>query len=289
MANDHDHEHSEKDSIQMPAPSAWPMTMAFGITLMAAGVVTHVSLSVVGLILTLRAIVGWWQQVIPTEEHEWVPLVALRDRPLPVSTAGRSIATIKINATQHRQRRRVPETIHPYMAGVWGGLGGAVAMAGLACLYGLVAQHSLWYPINLLAAMVLPSISGSSVEALRTFKPAAFGIASIAHVLISILVGVLYAVTLPMFPRHAPIWAGIAVPLFWSGLLAATLNLTNPVLSERVNWPWFVFCQLGFGAVAGFIAAKTQRIDNMADLPFLERAAIEGGYGRGLSDDGENK
>jgi uncharacterized membrane protein YagU involved in acid resistance len=285
MANDHDHDHSHKDSVELPAPTAWPMTLAFGITLMGAGVVTHYTVSIVGLIIALRSVVGWWRQVIPVEEHEWVPLVPLRERPLPVSTAGRSVATVHVLAKGHQNRHQIPFEVHPYTAGIWGGLGGAVVMAGLACLYGLIAQHSLWYPINLLAAMILPSISGSSVEALRTFNGAALGIASIAHILISMLVGVLYAVTLPMFPRHAPLWAGFAVPLFWSGLLAATLNLTNPVLNQRVNWVWFVICQLGFGAVAGFIAAKTQRIETRQDLSFYERAAFEGGRGA----EGEDK
>jgi hypothetical protein len=126
--------------------------------------------------------------------------------------------------------------------------------------------------------MMIPSVANSTVEGLRSFNPLAFGIAFVAHGLISILVGVLYAATLPMFPRRAPLWAGFAVPLFWSALLAATLNLINPALNERVNWVWFVICQIGFGAVAGFVAAKTQRIDTMQNLPFVERAAIEGQF-----------
>jgi hypothetical protein len=173
----------------------------------------------------------------------------------------------------------IPEKVHPYMAGVWGGLAGGVAMAVLACIYGVVAQHSIWYPINLLAAMVIPAAANSSIEGLRAFDALSFIVALIAHGFISILVGVLYTVTLPMFPRRAPLWAGFIVPLLWSALLAATMEFTNPTLNQRVNWLWFVLCQIGFGLVAGFIAAKTQRIDTMQHLPFLERAAIEGQFG----------
>ena len=39
-----------------------------------------------------------------------------------------------------------------------------------------------------------------------------------------------------------------------------------------------VLCQLGFGLVAGYVAAKTQRIDTMQNLPLLERAGIEGQF-----------
>ncbi len=100
----------------------------------------------------------------------------------------------------------------------------------------------------------------------------------IGHGIISMLVGVLYAVTLPMFPKRAPLWAGFLVPLFWTGLVAATLEFTNPALNARINWPWFIVCQIGFGLVAGFVAAKTQRIDTMQNWSFIDRAAFEAQY-----------
>jgi hypothetical protein len=262
------------------------MILAFGITLMGAGLVTSLAVTVAGVIISVRAAVGWWGQVIPHEEHEFVPCRARAEWAAPVRTSGRSVAALRVGVGHHRMR--IPEKVHPYTAGLWGGLAGGAAMAALAAVYGIFAQHSIWYPINLLAAMVIPSISGSSVEALRTFHPLGFVVAFVAHGCISILVGLLYAVTLPMFPRRAPLWAGFIAPLFWSALLAATLDLTNPTLNERVNWVWFVICQLGFGLVAGFVAAKTQRIDTMQNLPFLERAAIEG-HIRESDADGENR
>jgi uncharacterized membrane protein YagU involved in acid resistance len=272
MADEHTEVHP-KDSVELPAPSSWPMVLAFGITLLGAGLVTHWVVSLIGIIITGRAAIGWWHQVIPHEEHEFVPYRPLAERAVEIRTSGRSVATLRVGVGHHRMH--VPEKVHPYTAGIWGGLAGGVVMAGLACAYGLVAQHSLWYPINLLAGMVIPSLTNASVEALRTFNGVALAVAVVAHGLISILVGVLYAVTLPMFPRRAPLWAGFLAPLFWSALIAATLDLTNPALEKRVNWLWFVLCQLGFGLVAGYVAAKTQRIDTMQNLPLLERAGIE--------------
>jgi uncharacterized membrane protein YagU involved in acid resistance len=272
MADEHTEVHP-KDSVELPAPSSWPMVLAFGITLLGAGLVTHWVVSLIGIIITGRAAIGWWHQVIPHEEHEFVPYRPLAERAVEIRTSGRSVATLRVGVGHHRMH--VPEKVHPYTAGIWGGLAGGVVMAGLACAYGLVAQHSLWYPINLLAGMVIPSLTNASVEALRTFNGVALAVAVVAHGLISILVGVLYAVTLPMFPRRAPLWAGFLAPLFWSALIAATLDLTNPALEKRVNWIWFVLCQLGFGLVAGYVAAKTQRIDTMQNLPLLERAGIE--------------
>jgi hypothetical protein len=262
------------------------MVIAFGITLLGAGLVTYFVVSLVGIVITAVAAVGWWRQVIPYEAHEFVPCRPREEWAAEARTSRRSVATLRVGVSHHRMR--IPERVHPYTAGVWGGLAGGAAMAGLACLYGLVAQHSLWYPINLLAGMVIPSITTASVESLRAFNGLALGVAVIAHGVISILVGLLYAVTLPMFPKRAPLWAGVLVPLFWSALIAATLNLTNPALEKRVNWLWFVLCQIGFGLVAGFVAAKTQRIETMQNLPFIERAGFEAQFGERPPDE-ENR
>jgi hypothetical protein len=54
--------------------------------------------------------------------------------------------------THHQHRARLPLEVYPISAGVKGGLVGSVVMAVLAILYGLIVQHSVWYPINLLAA-----------------------------------------------------------------------------------------------------------------------------------------
>ena len=36
-------------------------------------------------------------------------------------------------------------------------------MAVLAMLYGLIVQHSIWYPINLLAAAGVPSLANADL------------------------------------------------------------------------------------------------------------------------------
>ena len=51
-------------------------------------------------------------------------------------------------------RAWLPLHTHPISAGLKGGLAGGVAMAVLACAYGVLKAGSIWYPINLLAASV---------------------------------------------------------------------------------------------------------------------------------------
>ncbi|MBV9405834.1 MAG: hypothetical protein JO211_10850, partial [Acidobacteriaceae bacterium] len=137
-------ERSQHESVQLPAPTFWPIVFCFGLTLLFAGLLTHWVVGAVGLIITFRAALGWWHNVIPHEEHEQVPIdPALR--PAPIIAEARSVVRLRVGEAQHRVR--IPEEVHPYSAGILGGLAGGAAMAALACLYGLIAQHSIWYPV----------------------------------------------------------------------------------------------------------------------------------------------
>ena len=258
--------------IQLPAPTFWPMVFAFGITLLLAGIVTHWVISVVGFLIAAKAADGWWKTVIPLEQHEAVAIEPAR-RPAPIKVGARAVVRLKLGEGGHRVR--VPEEIHPYSAGFWGGLAGGTVMAALACLYGLFAQHSIWYPINLLSGVVIPDLGSETVEQLRKFNGLAFAAAVVGHGAFSIMVGVLYAVMLPMFPKYAPFWAGILMPVFWSGLVATTLNFINPALNSRISWPWFVVCQLGFGLVGGYVIARSTSIRTMQTWSLAERAFLE--------------
>jgi hypothetical protein len=53
------------------------------------------------------------------------------------------------------------------------------------------------------------------------------------------------------------------------------LNILNPVLNERISWPWFVVCQLAFGLVGGYVIARSTSIRTMQSWSLAERAFIE--------------
>jgi hypothetical protein len=265
-------ERSQQDCIELPAPSFWPFVMAAGIAMIGAGIVTNVAFLVVGAVVGFTAVLGWWRDVIPVEKHEEVPInQALR--PAPIMVEARSVVRLQAGVGGHRVR--IPEEVHPYSAGLWGGLAGGAAMAAMACLYGLVAQHSIWYPVNLLAGVIMPGMGSATLEQLRAYHGLAFFAALVGHAVISILVGIVYAVMLPMFPKYAAFWAGILVPIFWTGLVATTLDVLNPAMNARISWPWFVACQLGFGLVGGYVIARSVRIKTMQSWTFAERAFIE--------------
>jgi hypothetical protein len=100
-------------------------------------------------------------------------------------------------------------------------------------------------------------------------------LAIIIHAIGSALVGLLYGVTLPMFPRRPILLGGVLAPLFWSGILYAGLGIIHPTLQARIDWGWFMATQFAFGVVAGLVVARHERISTLQHLPFVVRAGIE--------------
>ena len=260
-------------NIIVPAPTPWPMVAALGLTLLCAGLVTHVVVSVVGLILAFRGAIGWFREVLPVEKTELVSVVA-RDVSLIIKPSARSVTHLRAGEASHRVS--VPEEYHPYSAGFIGGIFGGIAMAVVACAYGLIVQHSIWYPISLLAAAAMPSLTNADVTQLRLFNGAGFVVALISHGVISLLVGLLYAVLLPMLPsRFSAFWGSLLAPLIWTGLISATLRLINPALNDRIDWIWFIASQVAFGMVTGYVVAHTKTVETVQTWPLAARAGIE--------------
>jgi hypothetical protein len=143
------HRTSTRASVELPAPTAWPIALAFGVALLFAGLVTSPAVSALGAILTVAGCVGWFRQVLPHEQHETVPVVT---EAAPTVVERREVVRIEIVPEMHRAR--LPIEIYPVSAGIKGGLAGSVAMAVLASLYGVLTHGSIWYPINLLASVV---------------------------------------------------------------------------------------------------------------------------------------
>src|ERR1700692_258085 len=59
-------------TINLPAPTAWPITLAFGVTMLFAGLLTSASVSILGAILVVTGCVGWFRNVLPQEKKETV-------------------------------------------------------------------------------------------------------------------------------------------------------------------------------------------------------------------------
>jgi hypothetical protein len=256
--------------MELPAPTAWPIVLGFGFTLLFAGLLTNVSVSVLGLVLSLAGCVGWFREVLPEEHEEVVDI-----EPEEASIATERQRVERIHVDEAIVRAWLPLETYPISAGVKGGWAGSVAMAVLACIYGLLKTGSIWYPINLLAAGIYTQSLNLEPAQLNAFHAGPFLAALVLHGLVSTLVGLLYGAMLPMFPRRPILLGGLIAPVLWSGLLYSILGLLNPVLGSHINWFWFMASQIGFGVVAGLVVVRQARVPTRENLPFAVRAGIE--------------
>src|ERR1700693_647746 len=173
-------------NVQLPAPTASPIVFALGIMLLCAGLVTSESVSVLGAILGIVGAVGWFRDILPHEALETVAI--LREDPV-IATLRPEVG--RLDAAHEVNRAWLPLEIYPVSAGIKGGLAGSVVMAGLAMLFGLVSQKSIWYPVNLLVAGFFPEAVRATNAQIDLFHSIALIIAVALHLITSLLGGLL--------------------------------------------------------------------------------------------------
>jgi len=259
-----------KSTVLVPAPTAWPFVMAIGMASTFAGLLTDVSVSMLGSALTICGAVGWFRQVLPHEHREPIPV-----RPEEPVRAIQPREVMRLPVVREIPRAWLPLKVYPVSAGVKGGLAGGVAMAVLAALYGLIFYRSVWYPINLLAGTLFAPSATPSVEEMLHFRISWFLFALAMHIAMCLLVGLLYGAMLPLLPRRPILLGGIVGPLLWTGLLYHIIGYVNPLLGQRINWWWFAASQVAFGIVAGVVVKRQSRVWTAENLPLAVRAGIE--------------
>src|SRR5215469_12895703 len=100
-------EHTES-TIEIPAPTAWPVVLALGLTLIFAGLVTGPSISCLGALIACAGGYGWFRNVLPVEAHESLPVL---EEPTVVTTARREVA--RITMPDAPNRALLPLKIYP--------------------------------------------------------------------------------------------------------------------------------------------------------------------------------
>src|SRR4030095_12562527 len=266
------HRSETSNVIEVPAPTPSAFVIAFGLALLAAGLVTSLAVSVVGLIVILFGAVGWFRDVLPVPKEE---LVAIATTPEPIFVRStRRVAHLQAGAEGHRVY--IPVRVHPYSAGLFAGALAGVGMAIIACLYGLIAQSSLWYPVNLLAAAALPSLAEAGAAESKAFHLSGFIVAALMQSIVALLGGVVAGSILPMMPsRFTAFWGSFLAPVLWTALVASTLQLVNPALNARIAWGWFIASQVAFGLITGFIVAHSKQVETAQSWPLAARAGVE--------------
>jgi hypothetical protein len=213
--------------------------------------------------------VGWFRHVLPHEAHEEVPIV---EHEVAIASTRAHVTRIEVSEAH---RAHLPVETYPVISGLKGGIAGGIAMIFPALLYGLLREHSIWYPVNLLGGAGVALWTNPTTADIAAFHLQALIIATIIHAAGSVLVGLLYGAMLPMFPRHPILLGGVVAPLFWTGFLHSALGLVNPALDARIDWGWFVVSQIAFGLVAGLVVTRQGKIRTGQSMPWVLRMGVE--------------
>jgi hypothetical protein len=269
MADNLQHESQLAGTLHLPAPTAWPIILAFGCTLAAAGLVTSAGISILGGVLMLAGSIGWFRQVLPHERHEEVPIV---EQPVTIASQRALVERIRLSP---EHRAHLPVETYPVSSGIKGGIAGGIAIIVPAELYGLIAQHSLWYPINLLGGAGVANWRNPSTADIAAFHWQGLLVAMVIHSVTCILVGLLYGAMLPMLPRRPILLGGILAPVLWTGILHSFMGILNPALDSRIQWGWFLISQVTYGITAGIVVARQERVPTGQSLPFAARLGFE--------------
>ena len=241
---------AEPDFLSMPRPTIAPVVVALGLVLLGLGVATSAAFLVVGAMILISGLGIWVGQLLPGRGHFHEAMVKPSERFKPVKGVSGTVEQLRSGMPGYRLR--MPAEVHPISAGFKGGIVGGLVMTLPALIYGLLSGHGLWYPANLLAGMVLPSVDRMSIGELERFQLSLLIVAVVIHAVNSMVFGMIYGVLLPTLPQISrPLaWGGLLIPLLWTAVSFGLMGLVNPLLRKGVDWPWFIASQFVFGVVA---------------------------------------
>jgi hypothetical protein len=154
------------------------------------------------------------------------------------------------------------EKRNPVAAGLEGGIAGGLLMPIPALAWGILTKHGIWYPVNLLSAMAVHQSAEMSDAQLEQFRSDWLIAAVMVHALFSVSFGLALGIVLPKMPAiPGPMaWGGLVMPLLWTTLSYGLMGVVNPVLQQRVDWPWFIASQFVFGLVAAIVVVRSQQV-----------------------------
>ena len=171
------------------------------------------------------------------------------------------------------------------LAGILGGIAGGLLMPVPALLWGILSKHGIWYPVNLLSAMAMRHAAALTTLELEQFHTDWLIAAIVVHAVFSISFGLAFALVLPRVPAiPGPLaWGGLLMPLLWTAMSYGLMGVVNPLLQERVDWPWFIASQFVFGVVAAIVVVRSEQVH----IPPAGRrrfvGPVAGGIVRGLA------
>jgi hypothetical protein len=248
------------DSVEMPRPTAAPLVLALGLALLACGVAFGAGFLVAGAVVAVIGLCTWIIQLLPGRGHVHESLAEPERLPEPVPGG-----VEQMRPGLPGYRLRLPQDVHPISAGLRGGLFGGAAMPVPALLWSLFSGHGLFYPVNLIAGMVLPGVGQMSIPDLEQLHIGLLLVALVIHVVMSVVVGLIFGVLLPTLPTvpRSIAWGGLLMPILWTGVSYAAMRVLHPALPAKVSWPWFIVSQFVFGITMPAVVLGAKRLPRL--------------------------
>jgi hypothetical protein len=144
----------------LPASTVWPIVLAFGITLMFAGLVTSAPIGMVGAALAVTAGVGWFRDVLPQEKEE-----AVKVGELPAAATSTRHEVERLPVAPELPRALLPLETYPVSAGIKGGLADPLLNQLISWPWFIASQ----FAFGLVAGLVVVQQSRVRVQQLLPF------------------------------------------------------------------------------------------------------------------------
>ncbi len=256
----------QTDAVKLPAPTAWPMVLALGLSLVIAGMVTTVAISLLGLVL---AVIGQ-RRLVPASVADGAARIRRRATSCRYPPSARVLLSRGCRSARCTARCCRWKPIKSRRGSKAGSRAG-VAMSVPAMLFGLIKYHSIWYAINLLAAGGFVSWAGrkqrvSGAVSLRRDFWRRLRFTALRRC----WSGSCMARCFRCFPNTPILTCGFIAPFLWTGLVYSILGIVSPILDQRIDWLWFTISQCAFGLVAGFVV----NLDVKVRTPQFQCAAV---------------
>jgi hypothetical protein len=248
------------DAVEMPRATVAPFVLAFGMVLLAAGIILGPGFLIVGAVLFVAGLGTWITQLLPGHGHFHEEFVAEDQRAHREVGAAGSVERLREGLPGYRLR--LPQDVHPISAGIKGGIVGGIVMLVPALLWGVLSGNGFWYPVNLLAGMVLPGVGNMDSAELGQFHLSLVVAAVVIHIVLSVVIGLIYGVLLPTLPSvPRPIsWGAVLMPVLWTAANYVAMRIANPALPGEINWPWFIVSQFVFGITMSAVVLGAKRL-----------------------------
>ena len=154
------------------------------------------------------------------------------------------------------------EPMPPLPAGMIGGLVGGALMPLPAILWSLATRHGLWYPVNLLAGMVVPGMGQLPRRARAISRGMAGDGAGHPRGSVGRLWPGVWSAVAEIAGDSRPRWRGAGCSCRCCGRRSrySLMGVVNKVLQQEVDWPWFIVSQFVFGIVAAIVVHRSEKI-----------------------------